>query len=104
MDRISPDYLVMSPDYTGTMSSVVLPFLRDRETQVPLTAQDGTPLYCVTYNADRPSGTVLVLHGFTENAYKYSELIYSLLRSGFSVAAYDQRGHGRSGRTLLPMP
>lgn len=99
MDRISPDFLIASPDYAGTMSSVVLPFLRDRENQVSLTAPDGTPLYCVTYNADHPAGTVLVLHGFTENAYKYSELIYSLLRSGFSVAAYDQRGHGRSGRT-----
>ncbi|MBQ6060282.1 MAG: alpha/beta hydrolase [Clostridia bacterium] len=99
MECISPDFLVMSPDYSGTMSSVVLPFLRDREKQATLTAPDGTALYCVTYCADHPAGSVLVLHGFTENAFKYSEIIYSLVRSGFSVVAYDQRGHGRSGRS-----
>ncbi len=99
MECISPDFLVMSPDYSGTMSSVVLPFLRDREKQATLTAPDGTALYCVTYCADHPAGSVLVLHGFTENAFKYSEIIYSLVRNGFSVVAYDQRGHGRSGRS-----
>jgi Lysophospholipase len=99
MECISPDFLVMSPDYSGTMSSVVLPFLRDREKQATLTAPDGTALYCVTYCADHPAGSVLVLHGFTENAFKYSEIVYSLVRNGFSVVAYDQRGHGRSGRS-----
>lgn len=92
------DYLVASENYSEAMSSVVLPALKARETQTTLSAKDGTPLYCVSYNADSSVGTVLVLHGFTENAYKYSELIYSLLNNGFSVVAYDQRGHGRSGR------
>ena len=41
---------------------------------------------------------MLIVHGFTENALKYSELIWSLLHLGFSVLAYDQRGHGRSWR------
>ena len=98
MDCISSDFLVASPDYADTMSSVVLPFLRERETETVLSAEDGTPIYCVTYSAEKPAASVLVLHGFTENAYKYSELIYSLVRSGYSVVAYDQRGHGRSGR------
>ena len=92
------DYLIASADYTRAMESAVLPALEERETRTTLTANDGTSLYCVSWNADSPAGTVLVLHGFTENAYKYSEMIYSLLRSGFSVVAYDQRGHGRSGR------
>ena len=98
MDRISPDFLVASPDYAGTMSEVVLPFLLEHETQSTLTAADGTPLYCVVYTAEKPAASVLVLHGFTENAYKYSELIYSLVNNGYSVVSYDQRGHGRSGR------
>lgn len=40
----------------------------------------------------------MLVHGFTENAFKYSELIFSLVRAGFNVCAYDQRGHGRSWR------
>ncbi len=92
------DYLISSDDYAGVMDTVVLPALKEREKQVTLSGKDGTPLYCVSWDAENPAGTVLVLHGFTENAFKYSELIYSLLRNGFSVVAYDQRGHGRSGR------
>ena len=42
MECISPDFLIMSPDYAGTMSSVVIPFLQDRETQITLTTPDGT--------------------------------------------------------------
>ena len=95
---LNPDFLVFSDHYAEAMDTVILPALREREIRTTLTAGDGTPLYCVSYNADNPVGTVLVLHGFTENAFKYSELIYSLLNSGFSVVAYDQRGHGRSGR------
>ena len=101
----NPDFLVASADYAGVMDTVVIPALRDREKQTTLRAGDGTPLYCVSWSADHPAGTVLVLHGFTENAYKYSELVYSLLNSGFSVLAYDQRGHGRSGRAAgIPDP
>ncbi len=94
----SPDYLVESENYAEVMDTVVLPALREREKQVTLAAADGAPLWCAVWDAENPCGTVLVLHGFTENAFKYSELIWSLLNSGFSVLAYDQRGHGRSGR------
>ena len=94
----NPDHLISSPDYTRVMDTVVLPGLQAREKRADLSGLDGTPLYCSSWDADHPAGTVLVLHGFTENAFKYSELIWSLLQNGFSVVAYDQRGHGRSGR------
>ena len=94
----SPDYLIASEDYARVMDTVVLPALKERETHISLSGMDGTSLWCSSWQADRPAGTVVVLHGFTENAFKYSELIYSLLMNGFSVVAYDQRGHGRSGR------
>ena len=94
----NPDFLIASEDYAGVMDSVVLPALQAREKRISLSGKDGTHLACFSWNADNPAGTVLVLHGFTENAFKYSELIYSLLQNRFSVVAYDQRGHGRSGR------
>lgn len=99
MDNLfNNDFLVASDQYAETMEQVVLPFLRRKETIEEIKAEGEISLYCVTYGADDPVGTVFILHGFTENAFKYSELIFSLLQNHFSVVAYDQRGHGRSGR------
>lgn len=92
------DYLVASDQYSEIMNSVVLPFLSSREKACRINGYDNKPLYCVSYHADNPLGTVLILHGFTENAYKFAELIYSLLNMHYAVIAYDQRGHGRSWR------
>lgn len=98
-EQFNEDGLILSSNYADTMNSVVLPYLKAKEKVLAaLKGCDGKPLYCVSYPADAPKGTVLVLHGFTENAYKFAEVIYSLLQNGFSVVAYDQRGHGRSWR------
>lgn len=94
---LNADFLISS-EYARTMDTVVLPELRKREKQAYVPVKGGTRLYCVSYAADAPAATVLLLHGFTESAYKYAELIYSLVMNGFSVLSYDQRGHGRSGR------
>lgn len=104
-EQFNPDFLIQSESYTETMNTVVLPFLEERQHVHTVPGCDARPLYCVTYNADNPLATVLIVHGFTENAYKYAELIYSLLRLRFSVIAYDQRGHGRSWRADgVPVP
>ncbi|MBR0227313.1 MAG: alpha/beta hydrolase [Clostridia bacterium] len=97
-ERFNADGLVLSANYEDTMEEAVLPFLETREKRYTVQGADGKPLFCVTYGADAPKGTVLVLHGFTECAEKFAELTYSLVRNGFSVIAYDQRGHGRSWR------
>ena len=95
-ERFNADGLALSSQYALTMNTLVLPALRALEKQTTLKGAGGYPLYCVRYDAETPRGTVLILHGFTENAFKYAELIYSLLQNGFSVAAFDQAGHGRS--------
>ena len=92
------EFLIQSPFYSRVMNDTVLPWLSDRACETTVISSDGHPLYCVSYEAEQPVGTVLIVHGFTENAYKYAELIWSLLHLGFSVLAYDQRGHGRSWR------
>ena len=92
------DYLVCSAGYGEVMNGTVLPRLKEKERQVTVAGYEGRPLYCVAYDADQPAGTVVIVHGFTENALKYAELIWSLLHLHFSVIAYDQRGHGRSWR------
>ena len=44
----------------------------------------------------RPCG-VYLLHGIGEHAGRYERLAARLVREGWSVAAHDHRGHGRSG-------
>ncbi len=100
MDELfNPDGLVLSENYISTMENAVLPYLKARETDEFVEGAGGAKLFMSRFQTDEtPRGTVFVLHGFTENAYKFSEIIYSLLKNGFCVAAYDQRGHGRSER------
>ena len=99
------DYLVQDPSYTEVMNGAVLPWLQEKEQVSVIPGYEGRPLYCVSCSAEKPAGTVLIVHGFTENAFKYAELIFSLLHLGYSVVSYDQRGHGRSWRADgLPAP
>lgn len=92
------DYLVMSGPYKDIMNGTVIPWLETKQSVSMVSGFMDHPLYCVYYQADNPVGTVFIVHGFTENAFKYAELIFSLLNLHFSVVAYDQRGHGRSWR------
>ena len=92
------DYLVSSENYSEIMDHQVLPWLKARENVEKIPGEGGRPLWCASYAAEDPIATVVIVHGFTENAFKYSELIFSLLHQHFSVVAYDQRGHGRSWR------
>ena len=94
----NPDFLVSSSDYDAVMTREVIPALSSVRNDQKIPASDGIPLFCSSFDAEHPVGTVLVLHGFTENTLKYSEIIYSLLKNHYSVVAYDQRGHGLSGR------
>ena len=92
------DFLISAPDYASVLNNTVLPALQERREDRTVSGKGGVPLFCSLYRAEQPAGTVLVVHGFTENAFKYSELIWSLLMNRFDVIAYDQRGHGRSWR------
>ena len=96
--RFNEDWLARSERYAETMASAVLPYIAARRTDMTVDGEGGAPLFCSRFDADAPRGTAMIVHGFTECADKYAELIHSLLRSGYSVVAYDQRGHGRSWR------
>ena len=95
---LNPDGLILDEGYQQTMDSVVLPALAACQREVYLTGVGDARLACAVFEADQPVATVLVVHGFTENYFKYSELIHSLLANHCSVVAYDQRGHGNSWR------
>ena len=97
-NRFNPDGLALSEGYARTMNEAVLPWLAARRTELTIPGEGGRTLFCCRYDAEAPAGTAVIVHGFTENADKYAELIHSLLKNGYSVVAYDQRGHGRSWR------
>ena len=97
-ERFSREYLVRSEHYADTMNRTVLPYLAEQRKEITVSGAGGKPIVCDRYDTENAKGTVTVLHGFTECAAKLSEVIYSLIRNGYSVLAYDQRGHGRSWR------
>jgi pimeloyl-ACP methyl ester carboxylesterase len=45
---------------------------------------------------DAPNGTILLLHGFTDNANSFFFLAPKLAREGFCCVAIEFTGHGRS--------
>ena len=67
-------------------------------------ATDGVPL--ATYDLGEPDGpVVLAVHGFASSAYANwvaTGWVRELQRAGYRVLAYDQRGHGRSGKPHEP--
>ena len=95
----SSDGLVFSKEnYSDVMNNVVVPDLAKQSKNEIIHTPDKINLYCVEFPRERARGTVLFLHGFTENAFKYAEMIHSVLSKGYAALAYDQRGHGRSWR------
>ena len=94
------DLLITEDGYAEQMADIVRPYLAPRKEEIYIKRHDGLRLYCAVYTADDPVGIVLISHGFTETADKYTEMIYYFLRSHFHVLAWDQTGHGRSSRLV----
>lgn len=47
--------------------------------------------------AERPKAGVHIVHGLSEHRGRYAALASALVSRGYSVFAFDQRGHGESG-------
>ena len=60
---------------------------------------DGNELYYEQYLLDESKGHIVVVHGFTDAAYKFREVMYYFLKSGYSVSVLEHRGHGYSYRS-----
>ena len=99
MELFNKDSLAFARSYSQAMQEEVLPFLQSLAKVTRLKVEKGKELYCVQCSASPARGTVVMVHGFTENAFKYAEMIYSLVKNGYCVLAYDHRGHGRSMRS-----
>lgn len=56
----------------------------------------GLDLHTQLFAAQQPRAAVLLTHGYAEHLGRYERLIARLNGAGYSVYAYDQRGHGQS--------
>lgn len=82
------------------MKNIVEPYLSERKTTGYFKGYDGEALYYEQYQAEEEKGHIVVVHGYTDAAYKLREVIYYFLKSGYSVSALDHRGHGYSYRAI----
>lgn len=63
----------------------------------PLERPDGLRLHRHAWLRPGARGTVLLVHGLGEHHGRYAHVAEALNAVGWDVAAYDHRGHGRSG-------
>jgi len=61
-----------------------------------LSVAGGTRLRSFHWEAPDSRGAVVVVHGFGDHAGRYKDLVRVLGSRGYSVFAYDLRGHGES--------
>jgi alpha-beta hydrolase superfamily lysophospholipase len=61
-----------------------------------ITAGDGLRLYTRRHEASGAQADAIIVHGFAEHSGRYGALTEHLLARGYTVTAYDQRGHGLS--------
>ena len=58
--------------------------------------RDGTALYVRRHEPNPSRAEIVIVHGFGEHSGRYSAITEHLTRHGFTVTAYDHRGHGQS--------
>jgi len=62
------------------------------------TASDGIKIYGQCWLSDaKPKAVICLVHGMGEHSGRYAHVAQHLVDAGYSVIAYDHRGHGKSG-------
>jgi pimeloyl-ACP methyl ester carboxylesterase len=72
---------------------------------ITVMATDGVPLATYPFGDDPDAPVVVAVHGFSSSAvdnWVNTGWVRDLTRAGFRVIAYDQRGHGASGKPHEP--
>ena len=88
--------------YAQAMRQTVEPALSAMREDVYLPLETGGSLHVECYEQADAARAVVVLHGYTESAEKFHEMIWYFVNEGFSVFAPDHRGHGQSVRQVQP--
>lgn len=91
--------LISEKNYRSSMDNKVLPFLEQNKKCSYFNPDGKGTVYYEQYCQPQAKGCIVMIHGFSESAEKYAELIYYFFRNGYQVYIPDVRGHGRSVRT-----
>ncbi len=94
------EFLLPDEGFADAVETVIKPYLAPRYEPLAVVCADGQPLSARVYAQPGARAVVCLCHGYCEYADKYLEVIYCLLRAGYSVAICEHRGHGFSPRTV----
>ena len=97
------EFYLSEDNFEEDMINVVEPYLNELRTNGYFKGYDGEELYYEQYLSGEDKGHVVVVHGFTDATYKFREVMYYFLKSGYSVSALEHRGHGHSYRAVENM-
>lgn len=78
-----------------------------RSNELQLTASDGTSLFVTDWPAENGQATrrgVVLMHGLGEHGGRHAHVARFFNQCGWSVRAYDHRGHGLSGGARGDVP
>ena len=78
---------ISESDYENQMKNTVEPALAAVRQSGTFRVADGTELAVALYPAKDPRGSVVIVHGFSETAEKYRELIWYFLHENYTVLA-----------------
>jgi len=67
-----------------------------------LKTSDGVELFWQSWQADSPSGVIVLVHGLADHSSRYTGLGQFLAAHDWTVYAVDLRGHGKSSDGLKP--
>ncbi len=90
--------LVPEENYEAVMTETVEPFLRNLRTDGFMKLSDGRRIHYEYYITENAKASVVIVHGYTEMAEKFREMMYYFILGGYSVFALDHMGHGYSSR------
>ena len=60
------------------------------------TAHDGASLFLQAWMPEKPTASLLVVHGLGEHSGRYAKFAQALCEAGIAVFTFDGRGHGQS--------
>ena len=90
--------LISEENYEEAMTNTVEPFLRKLRTDGFMKLSDGRRIHYEYYITENAKASIVIVHGYTEMAEKFREMMYYFICNEYNVFALDHMGHGYSSR------
>lgn len=93
-------FLISEDNYQNERESIIEATINSKKTDGTIAYKGDSKQY-IHYEwipAENPKYTVMISHGFVENAQKFHEVAYYFQKAGCNVCLIDQIGHGDSYR------